>query len=276
MKIAYTGWMWLRELSGNRDAIRRTFEQSVKELTHLGYDYIENMASFIVPYFEDPQDIVRICEKYGAHFVALYSNLDEGYEKLASYVDFLQGTGVSYLISMSPNWELGRDMGDRPIDWDAIRAQVELCNRIGAYAAARGVTFCYNPHAYTDVATEEEVAFFAGLTNPETVKFCFDCGHSTIAGVEPVAQLETYIDRVAYIHIKDVDPTVEKSAPMFGRRSFVPLGFGTVNVKGYLKALQSHGYEGIACVGMPPPCAEINDYESAAISRTYLKLNCHM
>ena len=276
MKIAYTSWMWLRELSGNRDAIRRTFEQSVKELTHLGYHYIENMASFIVPYFEEPQDVARICEKYGASFVALYSNLDEGYDKLASYVDFLQAAGASYLISMSPNWELGRDMGDRPSDRDAIRAQAELCNRIGAYAASRGITFCYNPHAYTDIVTDEEVALFAGLTDPETVKFCFDCGHSTVAGVDPLAQLETYISRVAYIHIKDVDPTVEIKAPMFGRLSFVPLGFGTVNVKGYLKALQSHGYEGVACVGMPPPCAEINDYESAAISRTYLKLNCHM
>ncbi len=276
MKIAYTSWMWLRELSGNGEAIRRTFEQSVKELTHIGYQYIENMASFLVPYFDDPRDVSRICEKYGASFAALYSNLDEGYEKLASYVDFLSAAGAGYLISMSPNWEPGRDMGDRPTDWEALRAQAELSNRVGAYAAAHGVTFCYNPHAYTDVSTGEEVAFFAGLTDPALVKFCFDCGHSSLAGVEPIGQLKTYLDRVAYIHLKDVDPTVEKTAPLFGRQSFVPLGFGTVNVKGYIKELQAHGYEGFACVGMPPPCAEINDYESAAISRAYLRLNCHL
>lgn len=276
MKIAYTGWMWLRELAGNRNAIRRTFEQSVRELTHLGYRYLENMASFIVPYFDEPEEVSRICASYGASFAALYSNLDEGYETLASYVDFVAAAGADYLISMSPNWELGRDMGDRPVDWAAIRRQAELCNRVGAYAAAHGVTFCYNPHAYTDVATAEEVDFFAGHTDPETVKLCLDCGHATLAGVDPIAQLETYIGRVAYIHLKDVDPTVEKNAPLFGRRSFVPLGFGTVNVKGYLKVLQAHGYEGFACVGMPPPCAEINDYESAAISRMYLKLNCHL
>lgn len=276
MKIAYTSWMWLRELSGNGEAIRRTFEQSVKELTHIGYQYIENMASFLVPYFDDPRDVSRICEKYGASFAALYSNLDEGYEKLASYVDFLSAAGAGYLISMSPNWEPGRDMGDRPTDWEALRAQAELSNRVGAYAAAHGVTFCYNPHAYTDVSTGEEVAFFAGLTDPALVKFCFDCGHSSLAGVEPIGQLKTYLDRVAYIHLKDVDPTVEKTAPLFGRQSFVPLGFGTVNVKGYIKELQAHGYEGFACVGMPPPCAEINDYESAAISHAYLRLNCHL
>ncbi len=276
MKIAYTGWMWLREFAGNRDAIRRTFEQSVRELTHLGYRHIENMASFLVPYFDDPQDVSRICENYGASFAALYSNLEEGWEKLTSYVDFVAGAGASYLIAMSPNWAPGRDMGDRPVDWDGIRAQAELANRVGAYAAAHGVTFCYNPHAYTDVATAEEFAFFAGLTDPDTVKFCLDCGHATLAGVDPLEQLETYYGRVAYIHIKDVDPTVEKKAPLFGRLSFVPLGFGTVNVKGYLKALQAHGYEGYVCVGMPPPCAEINDYESAAISRAYLKLNCHL
>lgn len=85
MKIAYTGWMWLRELAGNRNAIRRTFEQSVRELTHLGYRYLENMASFIVPYFDEPEEVSRICASYGASFAALYSNLDEGYETLASY-----------------------------------------------------------------------------------------------------------------------------------------------------------------------------------------------
>jgi len=275
MKLAYTGWMWLREFSGQREHIRRIFEQSVKELVHIGYPFMENMASFVVPYFR-PEEVREIMERYGTRLIGLYSNLSEGYETLCSYVDFVKAAGGEYLISMSPNWDLGRDMGDLPTDWDGIRAQAELSNRVGAYAAAQGITFCYNPHAYTDVATDEEMAAFAELTDPETVKFCFDCGHATLAGVDPLRQLETYYDRMAYIHVKDVDPTVERVAPQFGRTAFVPLGFGTVNVKGYLRYLEAQGYEGVVCVGMPPPCAKINDYESAAISRTYLRLNCDL
>ena len=273
IKIAYTGWMWLREYGGDRDAIRRHFEQSVKELSHLGYRYLENMASFVVPYFE-PREVRDICEKYGMKFVALYTNLVEGYDTLRGYIDFLKAAGASYMISMSPNWELGRNMGDLPVDREAIREQAALCDRLGEYAASQGITFCYNPHSYTDIAGAEEFALFAELTDPKKVRFCLDCGHATVSGVEPLGQIEQYYDRLAYMHLKDVDPTVPKVAPQFGRVSFVPLGFGTVNVKGVLRLLEEKGFDGYACVGMPPPCAKINDYESAAISKAYLRLNC--
>ena len=44
IKIAYTGWMWLRDYGGNPPAIRSHFEQSVKELSHLGYRYLEDYS----------------------------------------------------------------------------------------------------------------------------------------------------------------------------------------------------------------------------------------
>ena len=275
MKLAYTGWMWLGEFSEHREYLRRAFEQSVKELSHLGYPCLENMAEFIVPFFE-PMEIREICAQYHMEFTGLYCNLCEGYDVLTSYVDFIREAGGRYIICMSPNWEYGRNMGDLPIDWEAIRQQAALAQRVAEYSTAHGVTFCYNPHSYTDVAGEEEFAFFAGLTDPETVKFFLDCGHATISGADPLEQLKRYYDRTAYIHIKDVDPTVPKVAPRFGRLSFVPLGFGTVNVKGYLRELQARNYQGVVCVGMPPPCPKINNYESAAISRTYLRLNCDL
>lgn len=42
MKTAYTGWMWVNQYVENSEEFRNQFIQCVKELSYLGYDYLEN------------------------------------------------------------------------------------------------------------------------------------------------------------------------------------------------------------------------------------------
>ena len=77
-----------------------------------------------------------------------------------------------------------------------------------------------------------------------------------------------YGSRVEYVHVKDLDPTRENR----GRgMSWVPLGLGTANLPGFFEALRDIGFDGVVCAGLPLGCERINRFESARLSRIYLK-----
>lgn len=104
-------------------------------------------------------------------------------------------------------------------------------------------------------------------TDPELVYLCLDTAHTTLAGMDPVKAFDKYASRLAYVHLKDVDPdeTVHPEWPM---KRFRPLGVGTVDFKGIYKSLQKNGYDGVLCVELDiqPVC----NYKSAMVSRRYL------
>jgi len=85
-----------------------------------------------------------------------------------------------------------------------------------------------------------------------------------------VALVHQYGSRIAYMHLKDVDPVALAKAK--GREkmaSFRALGLGTVNFKGVKEALEEEGFDGVLCVELDRPA--ICNYNSAEISRIYLK-----
>jgi len=53
--------------------------------------------------------------------------------------------------------------------------------------------------------------------------------------------------------------------------SWVPLGLGTADLPAFMQALREIDFNGIVCVGLPAGCEKINRFESARISRCYLR-----
>lgn len=265
MKTAYTGWMWVREHEGNREKFREQFEQSVLELKYLGYDVLENWT-FLRQYFT-AEEIREICARHNIQIACLYANLDEGMVSLKESIEFCAAIGAGWMICASPNWLAGVEH-DAPMDMDEIKREAVLLNELGAYARERGVTLLHNPHSYTPVCRRPDIDALMSLTDPELVKLCVDAGHSVVAGVDAIALVRDYADRVDYIHIKDLDPALAYR----GRgQSWVPLGMGTVHLSAFMNTLKEVGFDGVVCAGLPTGCERINRFESARISRQYLR-----
>ncbi len=85
-----------------------------------------------------------------------------------------------------------------------------------------------------------------------SVAWCLDTGHLMIGGVDPVAFAREAGDRVAHVHLKDVDTAI--AARVLSRDLslvhgvqqglFRPLGAGDVAVDEVVLALEERGYEG--------------------------------
>ena len=265
MNVAYTGWTWLVSHKDNREY---DLEQSIKECKYLGYDYLENFA-FIADFYEDPQMLVDLLNKYDAKMVNLYGHFrddpENDYATSVKQIDFLAAIGGTHYNCQGSCWNEAPFV--RPLNEQTVKMYADLCNRLGEYAKDKGVVICFHPHANSAVFAEDQIDYFVANTDPALVSLCLDTAHTTIAGMDAPTAFAKYIDRIAYVHLKDVDPAAAKSErPM---SSFRALGLGTVDFVGVLAELRKGGYDGTLCVELDTP--EVCNYQSAEVSRKYIR-----
>lgn len=71
-----------------------------------------------------------------------------------------------------------------------------------------GLDIVVHPHADTHIDTEEHVERFLDATDPGLVSLCLDTGHYAYCGGDSVKLIETYGERIGYLHLKQVDPEI--------------------------------------------------------------------
>jgi inosose dehydratase len=71
-----------------------------------------------------------------------------------------------------------------------------------------GVTQMFHPHADAHVADQDSIGRFLELTDPATVSLCLDTGHVTYAGADNHAIVAEHPDRIGYLHLKSINPSV--------------------------------------------------------------------
>lgn len=271
MKVAYTGWTWIN--SQDPETAKRMLEQSFKDCKFLGYDYVENFAFIRDYYKDDPQELVRLAEACGVKLVNLYGHftfdVEKSLEIAKAQIDFLAEIGGSWYNCQ--NGGFGDDgPSERPTNPEMIDKMCQITNELGAYAKEKGITVCFHPHYGTCVFSQSDIDYFAAHTKPEYVSFCLDTAHTTLAGMDPVELIRQYGDRIAFMHLKDVDTyALSKAEGSAKMASFRALGHGTVNFPAVKAALEEVGYDGVLCVELDRP--EVCNFHSAEVSRIYLK-----
>ena len=163
-------------------------------------------------------------------------------------LDGLLAAGAGVLVLAAASGADGYD--DRPdldeVEWKHLLGALD---RVAAHAAGRGVRVCLHPHVGTMVETHDDVSrVLAGSSVP----LCLDTGHLLVGGTDPVALSEEATDRVAHVHLKDVDLAwasrvrageVTYTAAVAGGM-YRPLGQGDVDVAAIVSTLEGSGYTG--------------------------------
>lgn len=131
-------------------------------------------------------------------------------------------------------------------EWDALLANLD---RIAAHARAEGVTATLHPHIGTMVEGPDEVE---RVLTGSSVPLCLDTGHLLAGGNDPVALARRAADRIAHVHLKDVDAALaarvraEDLTYTAAVRTglYQPLGRGDVDISAITTALDAAGYTG--------------------------------
>ncbi len=161
-----------------------------------------------------------------------------------------------------------------PSEWEQFAERVCQAAEV---AREHGVQATFHLHAGTWVETRDDLEELLSRAPAPLVKLCWDVGHAICGGVDPLAVVRDHPERIAYIHLKDVDGEVLDGVRRDGvdfsdavrRRIFTELGHGRLDVAGLLKTLRDIGYDGWLMVEQDSTW--LAPIDSARRSREYLR-----
>lgn len=138
---------------------------------------------------------------------------------------------------------------------DVLDGTVRTCKALAAHGAKHLVLIdSISPRRAPTAgrADEPELERLLDEVDEDLLKICFDTGHHSYAGFDPVAFMKRHIGRISYMHFKDIDPAVKadvvaKRTDFYtacGQGIFCNLGQGDVDFKAVRQVLIDNGFEG--------------------------------
>ena len=265
-----------------------TFQQIVSEMALAGFKGCEIGNK----YPKDPAELkaaldlrgMRIASQWYSSFL-ITKPFEENAADFNKALDFLAAVGAnrvnvseqSYSIQgktdvaiLDPNKHIMNDE-----EWDTFTKGLD---GLGKIAKERGFKLCFHHHMGTVVQTAEETDRMMANTSPDYVYLCYDTGHFTFAGEDPLAMLKKYADRIGHVHLKDMRLDVVAEArknhwsflDSVRNGSFTVPGDGGVDFDPVFKVLSERGSEGWLLVEAEQDPAKANPLEYAMKARKYI------
>lgn len=142
-----------------------------------------------------------------------------------------------------------------------------------------GIRAVIHPHAGGYIEFADELARLVDDIPHEVAGLCLDTGHLYYAGMDPLASLRTYAQRLDYLHFKDIDPTVFDQVSTEHIRFFAacargvmcPIGRGVIDYPALHGLLLELGYQGCITVEQErDPRNASTSLDDVAASHAYL------
>lgn len=162
-------------------------------------------------------------------------------------------------------------------EWTAFRDRIATVARMGA--EEYGLTVGIHAHAAGFMDFEPELERLLDEVDESILKICFDTGHNSYSGFDPVAFMRRHIGRISYMHFKDINPAVKADViaagtgfyDACGQGIFCNLGTGDVEFPTVRQILLDAGYQGWCTVEQDcDPTLDVSPIDDARKNRDYL------
>ena len=162
-------------------------------------------------------------------------------------------------------------------EWRGFVDRIRSVARMGS--EEYGLTVGMHAHAAGFCDFEPELERLLDEIDEAILKICFDTGHHSYAGYDPVAFMRRHIGRIAYMHFKDIDPAV-KARVVANRTGFYDacaegifcnLGEGDVDFPTVREILLEAGFDGWCTVEQDCDPENNSSLADANANRRYLE-----
>jgi len=269
-----------------------SWETVLRECKAAGYDGIELGPVGFMP--EDPVELSEALDKHGLELIG--GVLFRPFHDAVQWGDVMDGAvrtcralrahGAEHFVlidSISPRRAptAGRPHEAERMDTDEWKAYVGRLERIARMGYEDyGLTASIHPQAGGFCDFLPEIEQLLDAVDPEIMRLALDTGHSHYAGFDPVPVMKTYIDRIDYVHFKDVNPVVKQTViadrtnfyDACAQGIFCNLGEGETDFDAVRELLVETGYDGWCTVEQDcDPAGETSPLSDAIANRDYLK-----
>jgi inosose dehydratase len=193
-------------------------EQFLREVAEAGYEWIELGPYGYLP--KDPAELADQLDQYGLKVLAgtVFSHLhqpdawDYTWKQVTDVAALTQAVGGQHIVVIPDTYtdqHTGAALENSKLtdeQWRLLTSQHdELGRRI---LDEYGLRVQFHSHADSHVGYQPEIERFVEATNPEYVNLCMDTGHIAYYGGDCVELITKYPDRIGYVHLKQVNPTI--------------------------------------------------------------------
>jgi len=231
-------------------------EEAFDDIATAGFQGVELFDGQIMPFAENPNQLVDMLKKKNLELAGVYSGanfifkevLPEELFKIGKVVKVAKSLGAGFIV-----------LGGGALRHDGVREEDYKAAAYGLDETAKvikdaGLKSCYHPHFGT-IGFEwnqlERVMKFS------SVNLCPDTAHIALGGSDNLKVVNTFGDRINYIHLKDL-----------ADGNFVELGEGKLPIADIVAALKKKGYDGWLTVELD--ATKRTPLESARINKKYL------
>jgi len=227
-------------------------DRVLKEMREIGLAATELGPEGFLP--TEPAAMASVLGEHGLQAVGGFTPLllhVPGHDPIPEVDHILDGyasSGAKILVLSAVTGSAGYDV--RPeldeAGWDTLLSNLD---RVVEFATDRGVQAVLHPHVGTMIETGDDVQ---QVLDGSWVSLCLDTGHLLVGGTDPAELARQAPDRIAHLHLKDVDSTLAAKVQS-GRLTYTeavrqgmyrPLGTGDVDVPAIVGHLRARGYNG--------------------------------
>jgi inosose dehydratase len=238
------------------------FWEAVGDMAAAGWDGFEVAGPLLEPYYDRPDEFARLLADHGMELSTVYSGhsfaepqaIGAEIERVRRLADFCRAVGCEVLLIDGGTKQSGQHHGEA--DYERV---ARAANRMGEAAREHGLTCAWHQHWGTMFEFPPAFHRLMALTDPDLVKFCPDTAQLSLGLFDLPEVFTEYLDRIAYVHFKDLD----------SNRRFIELGSGTIDFAPLWQLLQSRHYEGWIVVDLDYTSLEV--CESCQANREYLR-----
>ncbi len=274
------------------DARNPTWKTVLKENADAGYKGIE-----LGPVGFMPEEASTLAAELAEHDQSLIGGVVfRPFHDAAQWDDVMDGAvrtckalvahGAEHLVlidSISPRRAPTAGRADEAeqmdnAEWSAFRDRIATIAKMGT--EEYGLTVGMHAHAGGFIDFEPELERLLDEVDESIMKICFDTGHHSYAGYDPVAFMKRHIDRISYMHFKDIDPEVKAKVvanrtdfyDACGQGIFCNLGDGDVDFPAVRQVLLDNNFEGWCTVEQDcDPLLDPDPLGDAKKNRAYLQ-----
>lgn len=275
-----------------QDPRNPAWRQVLQDCANAGYRGIE-----LGPVGYMPEDPVLLAEALAEHALELIGGVvfrpfhdpakwEEVWDAAQRTCKALAAHGAQHLVlidSISPRRAptAGRAGEAEQMDaaeWAAFVDRIRTVALLGT--EDYGLTVGIHAHAAGFIDFEPELERLMEDVDEKLLRICFDTGHHSYAGYDPVAFMRRHIDRISYMHFKDIDPVV-KARAIAARTGFYDacaegifcnLGQGDVDFPAVRQVLLDAGFDGWCTVEQDcDPAGGTSPVADARANRAYLE-----
>ncbi len=161
----------------------------------------------------------------------------------------LKSLGAKHLVIMDESNVYPADL-QGVLDEDGWRGMTRMiAAALELVEGQHGLKLSFHPHVGTAVETEAQIDRLLAETE---IDLCFDTGHHAYWGQDVVAYMERVFPRIAYMHLKNVDPAVRAKVldgtlsmdEAFRAGIMCPLPDGAVDIQELMRLLARRGFKG--------------------------------